>query len=578
MTYLIDFLNHDRIQNSHIFPYLDCNPHEAEILKKILISMLNNSLNDVVSFCESQFNALGVAIIPYLKEFYNLSKKGFIAPIRNIEMRLEMLSPVMVNSDSDGYLSALNYNLELNEIFLQILEKEIYPKNTLKVKEYKNITEYINDYMKLLNIIIKSNNSALFINNEKLKELFLLECEDLKENIESNLALNNKSKNIFYINKLFEKYNFNALTRNVFIVLVYNQINGNTTQVRNLIPLGQDELERIEIQKLMSDDSVLLKNDLIYFSDFFSKQAYIDRGICLTNKIFNKIMHTDYELNMENELEDSDIFDYVNPDVDFNNVILDDEIKNRLEIIIKHANPAIHVKLKQWGIKKDNEIDSKILLYGDSGTGKTMSAYAVAKSLDKKILSLDCSKILSMYVGESEKNVRRIFDEYREFESVSTYKPILLLDEADQLLSTRGNSFNGTARMYNQMQNIFLSQIEKFNGIIIATTNLLENLDSAFSRRFHYKIKFSRPSFEQRIRIWDMHLPLELEIDNRRDLLHKLAKFDLSGGQIKIVVLNVAYKVALRDSTVFDYIDFKDEIEKEINGDFGTNKKLGFQI
>ncbi len=109
-----------------------------------------------------------------------------------------------------------------------------------------------------------------------------------------------------------------------------------------------------------------------------------------------------------------------------------------------------------------------------------------------------------MYVGESEKNVRGIFDKYYEIRDKSKVEPILLLNEADQFLSSRTTSSgSGSEKMHNQMQNIFLEQIERFDGILIATTNLLESLDKAFSRRFNYKIEFKKPNFEERKELWE---------------------------------------------------------------------------
>ena len=109
-----------------------------------------------------------------------------------------------------------------------------------------------------------------------------------------------------------------------------------------------------------------------------------------------------------------------------------------------------------------------------------------------------------MYVGESEKNVRAIFDKYYDLRKKSKTEPILLLNEADQFLSARTtSSASGSEKMHNQMQNIFLEQIERFDGILIATTNLLESLDKAFSRRFNYKIEFKKPNLKQRLQLWE---------------------------------------------------------------------------
>jgi len=131
--------------------------------------------------------------------------------------------------------------------------------------------------------------------------------------------------------------------------------------------------------------------------------------------------------------------------------------------------------------------------------------------------------------------------------------------------------------MHNQMQNIFLEQIEKFEGILIATTNLLDNIDKAFSRRFNYKIEFKKPGKKQRLRLWQFMLPENADYDENFEL-EELAKYELTGGQINLIVKNTAYKVAVRDESLFSNKDFLEEIEKELDSSFDGVKSMGFQV
>ncbi|MEJ2468541.1 MAG: ATP-binding protein, partial [Campylobacterales bacterium] len=200
----------------------------------------------------------------------------------------------------------------------------------------------------------------------------------------------------------------------------------------------------------------------------------------------------------------------------------------------------------------------------------------LAKSLKRQVLSFDCSKILSMYVGESEKNVRKIFDTYKELTEKTKTEPILMLNEADQFLSARSAGTGSSAdQMHNQMQNIFLEQIEEFRGVLIATTNLLENIDSAFSRRFNYKIEFKRPDKAQRLVLWEKMLPAKAPYETGFDI-ERLAGYDLSGGQINLVIKNTAFNVATMEEPLFTLDAFIEEIEKEKRGNFDTEKSMGF--
>ncbi|MDE5591819.1 MAG: ATP-binding protein, partial [Helicobacter sp.] len=258
-------------------------------------------------------------------------------------------------------------------------------------------------------------------------------------------------------------------------------------------------------------------------------------------------------------------------------VVLNQETKETLGVLLKQVNLEVLKRLKSWGIKeKSRGIDATIILYGPAGTGKPLTALALAKSLKKPVLSFDCSKILSMYVGESEKNVRNIFETYQNICTQSNLSPVLLLNEADQFLSTRTTSSgNGAEKMHNQMQNIFLEQIENFNGILIATTNLLETIDSAFSRRFNYKIEFKKPDLNQRILLWEKLLPKNAPFEKDFNL-KKLADFPLTGGQISVVVKNTAYYIASLKKPLFTTQSFITQIQKEINSSFDQQKEMGF--
>jgi SpoVK/Ycf46/Vps4 family AAA+-type ATPase len=234
-------------------------------------------------------------------------------------------------------------------------------------------------------------------------------------------------------------------------------------------------------------------------------------------------------------------------------------------------------RLHAWGVKdKKAGLDARIIFYGPPGTGKTLTAHSLSRSLKRQVLSFDCSKILSMYVGESEKNVRKIFDTYTDLTKQTKTEPILLLNEADQFLSARSAGVGSSAdQMHNQMQNIFLEQIEKFQGILIATTNLLENIDQAFSRRFNYKIEFKKPNQPQRALLWKMMLPQNAPYEEGIDL-DKLTSYPLTGGQINLIVKNTAYQVAAREDGTFRLSDFVSEIQKERQGNFEGEKSVGF--
>jgi SpoVK/Ycf46/Vps4 family AAA+-type ATPase len=276
-------------------------------------------------------------------------------------------------------------------------------------------------------------------------------------------------------------------------------------------------------------------------------------------------------------IKEQEIFELIEPSTSLENVVLNPSTQKTLQNLMRQLDKEVIARLHQWGIKdKKAGIDARIIFYGPPGTGKTLTAHSLSRSLKRQVLSFDCSKILSMYVGESEKNVRKIFDTYTDLTHQTKTEPVLLLNEADQFLASRSSGVASSAdQMHNQMQNIFLEQIEKFQGILIATTNLLENIDVAFSRRFNYKIEFKKPDQKQRLQLWKMMLPKNAPYESGFTV-ETLASHPLTGGQINLIVKNTAYSVASRENAVFGVSDFEDEIRKEKTGSFDTEKSMGF--
>lgn len=178
------------------------------------------------------------------------------------------------------------------------------------------------------------------------------------------------------------------------------------------------------------------------------------------------------------------------------------------------------------------------IFYGAPGTGKTETVYQLARKTGRAIMRVDVDKIKSCWVGESEKNIKALFDRYRRICKDSKLAPILLFNEADAVLGVRmEGASRAVDKMENSIQNIILQEMETLEGIMIATTNLTTNLDKAFERRFLYKIRFDKPTVAARSAIWRAMLPT-LTISDANCLA---SQFDLSGGEIE----NIARKHAV---------------------------------
>ena len=212
------------------------------------------------------------------------------------------------------------------------------------------------------------------------------------------------------------------------------------------------------------------------------------------------------------------------------------------------------------------------LFYGGPGTGKTETAYQLARETGRDIMIVDVPQIKSKWVGDSEKNIKALFDRYREQVKKCKTTPILLFNEADAIIGIRKQGAQSAVdKMENSIQNIILQEMETLDGIMIATTNLTQNLDSAFERRFLYKIKFEKPDAEVRQKIWQIMMPTLSDAD-----AHILATgYDFSGGQIENISRKATINAILHGEESNDLARLTSYCKAE-NVDTKGPNKIGF--
>jgi hypothetical protein len=211
-----------------------------------------------------------------------------------------------------------------------------------------------------------------------------------------------------------------------------------------------------------------------------------------------------------------------------------------------------------------------VLLYGNPGTGKTESVYQLARLTGRSIIPIEISQTKSMWFGESEKLIRDVFQSYKKLNESSKTSPILLFNEADGIFGKRTTHMDSAvSQTLNAMQNIILQEMEDFEGIMMATTNLTDNLDKAFDRRFLYKIKFENPTFDTRIEIMRDKFPF-LKLEAVRQLCEH---FSLTGGQMA----NIAKKCSIHE-LLNGQLPEPDEISAFCRDEQGLTekRKLGF--
>ncbi len=208
------------------------------------------------------------------------------------------------------------------------------------------------------------------------------------------------------------------------------------------------------------------------------------------------------------------------------------------------------------------------ILHGHPGTGKTESVYQIAKATGRSIVKVDISKTKSAWFGESEKLVKRIFTDYYDFAKNMELKPILLFNEADAIISKRKElSSSDVSQTQNAIQNILLDEIERFDGILIATTNLVSNMDAAFERRFLFKVNFAAPTDISRAKIWES----KLQGFTQEQYLELSTLYPLSGGQID----NIIRKKEIYEITKLTTVSFEKILDFCKEETYVQNKSVG---
>ena len=321
-------------------------------------------------------------------------------------------------------------------------------------------------------------------------------------------------------------------------------------------------------QRIKNDNSALFSNNYLSFINpelaDFSSITYGDKMLDLLTKNCvkveqKKIKHKFCQLIKPDEIE-------------FKNLFFNDNKQADITKIVDMLSPEKYKKMTEKFKSHKMKEALSILFYGLSGTGKTELVKQIAKKHNRLLLMVDIASIKSMWVGESEKNIKRVFKEYADALKICDLAPILFFNEADAILNKRRKIESSSDQMLNSMQNILLQYLEDFEGIFMATTNYINNLDDAFDRRIFYKKAFVLPDENTRFQILQDLFP-----EWPSDWIKNIASdFELSGSQIQ----NIKRKL-LVDSFLFD-LDYSNKelllnyIEEELGFRKKDKTRIGF--
>lgn len=224
------------------------------------------------------------------------------------------------------------------------------------------------------------------------------------------------------------------------------------------------------------------------------------------------------------------------------NLFYSEVVTRRIDELVMLLDEAHYRDIRSRLQKQGLRSGFTCLFYGAPGTGKTETVMQLARRTGRDIMQVNISEIKSLWVGESEKNIKSVFVTYRQRVRASAVTPILLFNEADAIIGKRQEGAERAVdKMENSIQNIILQEMENLDGILVATTNLVQNMDKAFERRFLYKIRFDKPTVETRAAIWHEMFPAM----DKAEAMKLAERYDFTGGQIENIARHYAIDAIL---------------------------------
>jgi len=353
------------------------------------------------------------------------------------------------------------------------------------------------------------------------------------------------TKNSDYNKDFTEFGGFKGKTHNGFIP---------TAETAAFILAGNSLDQRFRILEILNTDHIFYKLQMITVENTESNEPFFSGILNLSIEYLNLFTHgsnhkPDYNANFPAKL--------IETKLDWNDLIITHEVLDELEELkdwMSHGDELMN----NWGLKKNIKPGYRALFYGPPGTGKTLTACLLGKSAQKDVYRIDLSLVVSKYIGETEKNLGKIFDQ------AINKNWILFFDEADALFGKRTQTSSSNDRYANQEVSYLLQKIEDFPGVIILATNLKANLDEAFARRFQNMIYFNMPEPSQRFLLWNNAFSTFTSFENDINFEEIADKYEISGGAITNVVRFCSLKAYKRKDKLIKKIDILTGIKKEM--------------
>ena len=478
--------------------YFNTNARETQILCAVLCLQVNDEDEDLRLYEVARFfDCSTMTLLMYREEIETLFAKGYI-----------------YNTDAPGTVEIdLGSSVKCSEELLNSVLHNKKPSAVAAAPKKKDALD-----------MVKEINSALDF--RRCLPLFRVSAVIEKEKKYENEPFVIETKKLLPGHENFQ-------TRLFFYMCCAHFIEGEESVLSILLSQLYSPTETLSAaRKFMNETHILFKTGLLTFE---TKGTLTDATLEITYKAKEMLLGENIDL-FTKAAEGTGIIqpDEITAKELFFNPENEAEIARLAAALQEEKFCEIQTRLAEKGLPKG----VAVLLYGAPGTGKTETVYQLAKAAGRRIVHVDISKTKSAWFGESEKKIKKLFTDYAQLCRASRNEkngkvPMLVFNEADAIFSKRKDSaYSNVAQTENAMQNIILEEMEKLDGILIATTNLADNFDTAFERRFLFKIKFENPSVETKQKIWKSKLDFLAESDVKAFA----EQHDLSGGQIDNIV------------------------------------------
>ena len=325
-----------------------------------------------------------------------------------------------------------------------------------------------------------------------------------------------------------------------------------TGETAQFILAGNDIDQRIQVQ-LLAMEGILAKESILLLETVKEGEPIMSGRLTISAEWLTKIL-------LGKEIAPRFGPDFpaklITTKMDWNDLVINTKTLYQIQDIKVWLDH--HQKLfTDWGMSKKIKPGYRALFYGPPGTGKTLTASLLGKEFNRDVYRIDLSQIVSKYIGETEKNLEKIFVKAENKDW------ILFFDEADALFGKRSNVQSAHDKYANQEVSYLLQRVEDFSGLIILASNYKTNIDSAFVRRFNAIIHFPMPGHQERFELWNNSKPMQAAFENDTDIWNIAAKYELSGSAIMNIIHYASLQALNKKSNILSKETLLEGIKRE---------------